>query len=91
MIKFLVAYTLIEILNGFNFTYKDEWDCLKKLLFSPDLISILTEMNEIHCDSKNIDFKTLFTHIEVTDEKNNNKDIESMLNFLDREKRKTVS
>lgn len=71
---------------GFNFQFKNEMECLKKILFKPDLIGILMEMNEIHCDSKNIDFKTLFTHIEIQDDENKKtQEVEKILNSLNTE------
>lgn len=49
-------------------------------------MGILTEMSEIHCDAKNIDFKSLFSHIEIFDDENKRtKQIEQIINILDAE------
>lgn len=88
----MMAWILLRMTVQFNFQFKDEWDCLKKLLFSSDLILILMEMNEIHCDSSNIDFKTLFTHIENLDaDEKKNQEIENILSNLNKEEYSNAS
>ena len=42
------------------------------------------DMNELHCDYQNIDFKSLFSHIELSeDEITSEKKIDSFLDQLD--------
>ena len=34
----LVHMILLKPFHNFNFQFKDEWDCLRKILFSPDIM-----------------------------------------------------
>ena len=61
IINYIVILTsFLSSIISFNFQFKNEWDCLEKVLFSPDIMTILLDMNELHCDYQNVDFAQYF-------------------------------
>ena len=79
LIKMIIIFDiLIKQLKTDDFGYKDEWDCMEKILFNPKYMKILINMNDSHCERDVLDFKIIFGNVNYNEDENDKSENEIM-------------
>lgn len=51
---------IIQIYSNLQLSYKNEFECIYKILTDLDFMAMMMEMNDQHCETDTLDFKILF-------------------------------
>jgi hypothetical protein len=66
--KLILLGWIFFLYKTHSFSYKDEWDCIEKILFNEKYMKILMNMNDSHCERDVLDFKVIFSGLDQNDD-----------------------